>query len=672
MAKKDYTQLAKEIVAGVGGEENVNSLIHCATRLRFRLKDHTRANKEALEALPKVLTAVSAGGQYQVVIGDEVVPVYEAIMNQFHFSAVDSDTSSGLNANGTDPVEEEAKKENWFEKFVAVISGIFTPFISVLAGAGVLKGLAILIATLHWLPLSSPIYISINALASGVFTLLPIFIAITAADKFDTNRFIAVALAAAMIYPLTDKLIPDVAHLGAYSVDFKTYGGAVIPTILAIWLESYIEKWFKKHLPSVMQLVFVPFLTLIVAGLLTFFIIGPLGTSLGTGLAYGYKFLYELSPLIAGAILGGTFQIFVIFGLHWGILPISMINIQTYGYDTLLAVMFCAVAGQFGAVTAAIIRAKKAKNRDIAISAAISGFFGITEPAIYGINLKYKKGFIFGLIGGAVGGAIVGVAGVKCFQYTPIMNVFELPLFIGKNSSLVMAVIGGLAAWIAAFLLVVLLGFNESNSEKLFAKVTSGKKSLTEKKTAALNDKLGGTADEEAAPAAAPEEAAPDLSGLTLTDTVASPLNGTAVPLKNVNDPVFSSEAMGKGVGIEPADGKVISPVDGEVKVAFPTGHAYGITSDHGTELLIHIGINTVQLGGKYFTPKVEKGTKVHKGDVIAEFDRDKIKEAGYDTTTMLLVTNSKDFEAVLPQTGKMHAGEELVRTYKKTEHAAG
>jgi PTS system, beta-glucoside-specific IIABC component len=671
MAKKDYTQLAKDIVANIGGEENVNSLIHCATRLRFRLKDHTLPDKEALENLPKVLTAVSAGGQYQVVIGDEVVPVYEAIMNQFHFSAVDSDTSSGLSANGTDPVEEAAKDESWFEKFVAVISGIFTPFISVLAGAGVLKGLAILIATLHWLPLTSPIYISINALASGVFTLLPIFIAITAADKFNTNRFIAVALAAAMIYPLTDSLIPKITHLGAYSVDFKTYGGAVIPTILAIWLESYIEKWFKKHLPAVMQLVFVPFLTLIVAGLLTFFIIGPLGTSLGTGLAYGYKFLYELSPAIAGAILGGTFQIFVIFGLHWGILPISMINIQTYGYDTLLAVMFCAVAGQFGAVTASIIRAKKAKNREIAISAAISGFFGITEPAIYGINLKYKKGFIFGLIGGAIGGAIVGLAGVKCFQYTPIMNVFELPLFIGKNSSLVMAIVGGLAAWIAAFLLVTLLGFNESNSEKIFAKVTSGKKSLTEKKTAVLKEKLGGSDDAEAVPAAATAETVPDLTGLVLADTVSSPLNGKAVPLKTVDDPVFSSEAMGKGVGIEPADGNVVSPVDGEVTVAFPTGHAYGIKSDNGTEILIHIGINTVQLNGKYFNPKVEKGAKVHKGDVIADFDVDQIKAAGYDPTTMVLVTNSADFKAVVPQTGKTKAGEEVVRTYRKASDVA-
>ncbi|TGA98012.1 PTS beta-glucoside transporter subunit EIIBCA [Sporolactobacillus shoreae] len=663
MGKRDYTQLAENIVANVGGKENVNSLIHCATRLRFRLKDHSKADKAALEELPKVLTAVSAGGQYQVVIGDEVVPVYEAIMDQYHFSAADSDTSSGLSANGSDPESAEpAEKESWFEKFVAVISGIFTPFISVLAGAGVLKGLAILISTLHWLPAASPIYISINALASGLFTLLPIFIAITAADKFNTNRFIAVALAAAMIYPLTDNKIPDLTHLGSYPVDFKTYSGAVIPTILAIWLESYIERWFKKHLPAVTQLVFVPFLTLIVAGLLTFFIIGPLGTELGTGLAYGYKFLYNLSPLIAGAILGGTFQIFVIFGLHWGILPISQINIQTYGYDTLLAVMFCAVAGQFGAVTGAIIRAKKAKNREIAISAAISGFFGITEPAIYGVNLKYKKAFIFGLLGGAIGGAIIGVTGVKCFNYTPIMNVFETPLFIGRNSSIVWAAIAGLAAWLCAFLLVVAFGFNESNTEKFFAKVTSGKKSLTEKKSAAVKAKLGDAEDE----AAAVEEPAVDLSGLTLADTIQSPLEGKAVSLKTVSDPVFSSEAMGKGVGIEPAVGKVVSPVDGEITVAFPTGHAYGIKSDNGSEILIHIGINTVQLNGKYFEPKVEKGAKVHKGELIATFDVDKIKEAGYDTTTMVLITNTGDYEAVVPSTGSTKSGDEVIKIYSK------
>ncbi|GGL49993.1 beta-glucoside-specific PTS transporter subunit IIABC [Sporolactobacillus putidus] len=663
MGKRDYTQLADDIVANVGGKENVNSLIHCATRLRFRLKDQGKANKEALEDLPKVLTAVSAGGQYQVVIGDEVVPVYEAIMDRYHFSAADSDTSSGLNTNDNDPDAETRGKESWFERFVAVISGIFTPFISVLAGAGVLKGLAILISTTQLLPLSSPIYITLNALASGVFTLLPIFIAITAADKFNTNRFIAVALAAAMIYPLTDATIPKLAHLGSYAVNFKTYGGAVIPTILAIWIESYIEKWFKKRLPAVTQLVFVPFLTLIVAGLLTFFIIGPLGSAFGTGLAYGYKFLYGLSPLVAGAILGGTFQIFVIFGLHWGILPISLINIQTYGYDTLLAVMFCAVAGQFGAVTGAFFKAKKVKNKEIAGSAAISGFFGITEPAIYGINLKYKKGFIFGLAGGALGGAIIGAAGVKCFQYTPIMNIFEMPLFIGKNSSIVWAGVAGAVAWLSAFLLVVLLGFNESNTEKIFAKVTSGKKSLTAKKTAALEEK-NQTKDSDAAAAAL--EPAVDTANLALSDTIYSPLKGQAVSLKTVDDPVFSSEAMGKGVGVQPATGSLVSPVDGEITVAFPTGHAYGIKSDNGSEILIHVGINTVELKGQYFDPKVQAGDKVQTGDLLMTFDVDKIKEAGYDTTTMVIVTNTNDYEAVVPEAGETGSGEVLIKTYKK------
>ncbi|MCO7125576.1 beta-glucoside-specific PTS transporter subunit IIABC [Sporolactobacillus shoreicorticis] len=658
MGKKDYGQLANDIVANVGGRENVKSLIHCATRLRFRLNDQNKANKENLEALPNVLTAVSAGGQYQVVIGDEVVPVYEAIMDQYGFSAVDSKSSAASSED-----EEEAKSENWFERFVAVISGIFTPFISVLAGVGVLKGVAILIATFHWLPANSPIFLIINTLASGVFTLLPIFIAITAADKFNTNRYIAVALAAAMIYPLTDSQIPKVAHLWGYAVDFKTYGGAVIPTILAIWLESHIERWFKKYLPAVMQLVFVPFLTLIVAGLLTFLVIGPLGTALGTGLAYGYKFLYELSPLIAGGILGATFQIFVIFGLHWGILPISMINIQTYGYDTLLAVMMVAVAGQFGAVAASIFKAKKLKNKEIAISAAISGFFGITEPAIYGINLKYKKGFIFGLVGGALGGAVVSAAGVKCFSYTPIMNVFEMPLFIGKNSSIVWAFIGFLVALLSSFLLVLILGFNESNTEKLFAKVTSGKKSLTEKKTA----KLGLADQEEAAVAIDSAEPEVDTSDLTLVDTINSPIEGDAVPLAKVDDPVFSSGVMGSGAGVIPKKGVCTSPVDGEVTVAFPTGHAYGIKAKSGAELLIHIGINTVELKGEHFTPKVEAGAKVKKGDVLATFEPDKIKEAGCDTTTMVLVTNTNEYEAVVPETTTPASPEAaLIRIYNK------
>ncbi|GEB78243.1 beta-glucoside-specific PTS transporter subunit IIABC [Sporolactobacillus inulinus] len=661
MAKKDYSQLADEIVANVGGKENVKSLIHCATRLRFRLNDQSKANKEVLEDLPMVLTAVSAGGQYQVVIGDEVVPVYEAIMNRYGFSATDSKAAAGQEEK-----TEEAKSENWFERFVAVISGIFTPFISVLAGVGVLKGVAILISTFHWLPANSPIYLIINTLASGVFTLLPIFIAITAADKFNTNRYIAVALAAAMIYPLTDAQIPEVAHLWGYAVDFKTYGGAVIPTILAIWLESHIERWFKKRLPAVMQLVFVPFLTLIVAGLLTFLIIGPLGTAIGTGLAYGYKFLYDLSPLIAGGILGATFQIFVIFGLHWGILPISLINIQAYGYDTLLAVMMVAVSGQFGAVTGSIFRAKKLKNREIAISAAISGFFGITEPAIYGINLKYKKAFIFGLVGGALGGATVSAAGVKCFSYTPVMNIFEMPLFIGNNSSIVWAIIGFVVAFLSALLLVLIFGFNESNTEKLFAKVTSGKKSLTEKKTA----KLGLNVKDEAAASTATEEAehpAVNVSDLNLAETVYSPVAGNPVPLSQVDDPVFSSGAMGSGVGVLPSEGTCVSPVDGEITVAFPTGHAYGIKSDNGVEVLIHIGINTVELKGKHFDPKIETGAKVKKGDLLTTFEPDKIKEAGYDPTTMVIVTNTNNYEAVVPELDQDAAmNQPLIQVYSK------
>jgi PTS system beta-glucosides-specific IIC component len=663
MGKKDYSQLADDIVANVGGKENVKSLIHCATRLRFRLNDQSKANKEILEDLPNVLTAVSAGGQYQVVIGDEVVPVYEAIMGRFGFSAVDSKSQDAQSESDGDV----AKSENWFERFVAVISGIFTPFISVLAGVGVLKGVAILIATIatHFgmHVENAPIYIIINTLASGVFTLLPIFIAITAADKFNTNKYIAVALAAAMIYPLTDAKIPDVAHLWGYAVDFKTYGGAVIPTILAIWLESHIERWFKKRLPAVTQLVFVPFLTLIVAGLLTFLVIGPLGTALGTGLAYGYKFLYELSPLVAGGILGATFQIFVIFGLHWGILPISMINIDTYGYDTLLAVMMVAVAGQFGAVAGSIFRAKKLKNKEIAISAAISGFFGITEPAIYGINLKYKKGFIFGLVGGALGGAVVSAAGVKCFNYTPIMNVFEMPLFIGKNSSIVWAFIGFLVALLSSFLLVLIFGFNESNTEKMFAKVTSGKKSLTEKKTA----KLGLEHVDEAAAAAESAEPVVDTTNLTLTDTILSPIEGKSVPLSSVNDPVFSSGAMGNGAAVIPSAGTCVSPVDGELTVAFPTGHAYGIKADSGAELLIHIGINTVELKGHYFDPKVEAGVKVKKGDILTRFEPDKIKDAGYDTTTMVIVTNTNDYEAVVPHVEESASADSvLIQTYKK------
>ncbi|MEK6460346.1 beta-glucoside-specific PTS transporter subunit IIABC [Heyndrickxia faecalis] len=656
MAKKDYTQLARDIVANVGGPDNVKSLVHCATRLRFRLKDTGKANKEVLEGLPNVLTAVNAGGQYQVVIGDEVVPVYNAIMDQYHFTASDAGAENDTAA------EESEEKGNIFDRFVAVLSGIFTPFISVLAGAGVLKGVAILLANTHIVSESSVWYSILDALATGVFTLLPIFIAITAADKFNTNRFISVALAAAMIYPLTDSAIPKIGHIADYAINFKQYGGAVIPTILAIWMMSYIERWFKKHLPAVAQLVFVPFFTLLVAGALTFIVIGPLGNAIGMGLAYGYQYLYSLSPAVAGFILAGLFQVFVVFGLHWGILPISLINIQNYGYDTLLSMMFVAVFGQFGAVTGAIFKAKKSKNREIAVSAAISNFFGITEPAIYGINLKYKKGFIFGLAGSAIGGAIAGFAGVKAFQYTPIMNFFELPLFIGKGSSVAMEAVAGVAAWAIAFVLVLIFGFNEENNEKMLANVQMGKKSLTEKKTAAVESKM--EAEQKELPKV-------DTAGMELNEIVYNPVKGRVVPLTSVNDPVFSSEAMGKGVGVVPEEGKVVAPFDGQVSVAFPTGHAYGLQSDRGAEVLIHVGIDTVNLNGEHFHSNVKAGDRIRKGDVLGTFDPEKIKEAGYDTTTMVIVTNTMAYDAVeQAAVDETYADEALLNLYKKQETA--
>lgn len=377
-------EMAQDIISAVGGKENILALTHCVTRLRFILKDTSKVKQEEIETMPIVMTALNTGGQYQIVIGSKVTAVYDLIMAE-----IGEQTSIS-----NEPIE----KKKFSDRLLSTISAIFTPYINILATAGILKGLVILLQMLNVFDENAFVLVVINALASGVFTMLPIFIAITGAEKFKSNKFVAVALAAAMIYPLTASDLPANLHLGALSIPLKIYGGAVLPTIFAVYLLSIIEKRVRKIIPEVAQLVFVPTLSLLITGLITFLIIGPVANYIGIGIADGYTWLYNLSPMISGAILAGVGQFFVIFGIHWGIIPLGQINVQVMGYDTIMAMFMSAVFGQFGAVVGTIFTSKNPDERQISISAAISALFGITEPALYGVNVKKKYPFIAGCI----------------------------------------------------------------------------------------------------------------------------------------------------------------------------------------------------------------------------------------------------------------------------------
>lgn len=599
--KQNDKKSAEDIIKYVGGIENISSLTHCVTRLRFVLKDMSKISQKNIENIPVVMKALETSGQYQVVIGPRVTDIYELIMGEI----------------GNEPLESDVTENNEkiVDKIMSTISAIFTPYINILAAAGVLKGIVILLQMANLFNEKSFIMVTLNVLASGVFTMLPLFIAITGAEKFKSNKFIALALASAMLYPLTAADIPSSVMVGTIAIPLKVYGGAVLPTIFAIYVLAKVEKLLKKIIPDIAKLVFVPTLSLVITGIITFLIIGPLANYLGVGIANGYKWLYDLSPAISGAILAGFGQFFVIFGIHWGIIPLGQINVQVMGYDTIMAMFMSAVFGQFGAVVGSIFTSRDAEEQQLSISASVSAFFGITEPALYGVNVKKRYPFIAGCIGAAVGGMITGLLRVKLYGFAPVLNVFMLGMFNGAQSKTSYEVIAIGLAFIVAFLITIIIGLKKRNSS------TQGR----EKKIIKLS----------------------------------TPAEGRVVPLEMVNDPVFSSKAMGEGFAVIPKNGKIYAPVSGTVKTIFPTKHAVIIESDEGVSIMIHMGIDTVELNGRGFSFKVKENDQVTSGTEIVEINLDVLEKESKDNIIIVVLPESK-IEKVCLSEGN-HESDELV-----------
>ncbi|MNM25110.1 PTS system beta-glucoside-specific EIIBCA component [compost metagenome] len=599
-------ELSKQIITLVGGEQNVNSVFHCATRLRFKLKDRSKADKETLEKTPGVITVVESGGQFQVVIGNSVGQVYDRII---------AETNLKDDENNAGKAESADNSANLIGKAVDIISSIFSPMLGALAGAGILKGLLALFTSLHWLSTTGGTYMILNAAADSVFYFLPIFLAITSARKFQSNAFVSVAIAGALVYPTVIAAVggTESLHFLGIPIVLINYSSSVIPIILAVWVQSYVEKGFKKIIHESVRNILVPMLSLLIVVPLTFLAFGPVGNIISQGLASGFSFIYDLSPLLAGAIAGAFWQVFVIFGVHWGFVPIMLNNLNTLGYDTMLPMLSAAVLSQAGAAFGVFLKAKNSDLKALAGSVTVPAIFGITEPVIYGVSLKLKKPFIYACIGGAVGGAIIGTGGSKALAFA-LPSVLALPTYIGPGFGAI--VIGIIASFVLAAVLVYILGFTEP-------------------------------ALAEAAPAPAPD-ANPTTGTVIEKEVIVSPLTGLVRPLSTVTDEAFSSGAMGMGVAIEPESGRLTSPVKGEVTTVFPTGHAIGITSENGAEMLIHVGVNTVRLKGRHFVKRVVEGQKVEKGDLLLEFDVEAIKGEGYDTTTPVIVTNSANYLDVL------------------------
>jgi beta-glucoside PTS system EIICBA component len=632
-----HEQLAKDILANVGGKENVSSVVHCVTRLRFRLKDEKKANTDVLKNMDGVVTVMKSGGQYQVVIGNHVPDVYAAVLQVGNLGAISENSDS-----------RSDEKMSMGAKFIDLISGVFQPILGVLAATGMIKGFAALILALGWVEATSGTYQLLNLAGDGLFNFLPIFLGYTAMKKFGGSPFIGMAIAAALVHPtlatLTTGEVSNVLFKGTLfespihitflgiPVIMMSYASSVIPIILSSYVASRVEKGLKKIIPDVVKTFVVPFFTIAIMVPLTFLAIGPISTWAGSLLGAATLWIYELSPIVAGLVLGGFWQVFVIFGLHWGLVPIAINNLTTMGNDPVLATTVMVCFAQIGAVLAVMLKTRDKAIKSLSVSSFISGIFGVTEPAIYGITLPLKKPFIMSCIGGAVGGGIIGATAGKLWMFGG-MGIFVFPAFIKPGSGLDMSFYGSIIALIAGFAVAFVLTY-------LFGGINQEKTSIDTKDTASK------------------EVAATKV----LNEELVSPLNGKVLALSEIEDAAFSSGVLGHGVAIEPSEGKLLAPVSGTVSALFPTNHAIGITTDLGAEILMHIGMDTVQLEGKYFKAHTTQGEYVKKGQLLIEFDIEQIKKAGKPLTTPVVVTNHKEYNLQLTNQKQVKTGSQLMK----------
>lgn len=610
-----YEELAKNIVKEVGGKENVNSLTNCITRLRFKLKDESKANTEVLKNMDGVVTVMQAGGQYQVVIGNHVPDVRK-----------DVDAVLGI----LEPVADEGPKGNLFDRFVDMISGIFQPILAPLSAAGMLKGVnAILAFALGSSFSGSSTYAVFNAMGDGLFLFLPIFIGYTAMKKFGGSPFLGMMIASSLVYTgfIDGSATATFAEAGGlnffgipFSIPAAGYGSTVMPIIAATAFSAFLEKQLRKIIPDVVKLFLVPFFTALIAIPLTFLVIGPVMNVVADGLGNGLLAVQDFNPIIFGAIVGFTWQILVMFGMHWALIPFVIISLSQGTPTSLLTGSGSVSFAQTGAVLAVMLKTKNLRLKELSIPAFISGIFGVTEPAIYGITLPKKKPFWASCIVGGVIGAIAMGLGIEAYQMGGL-GIFRYTGTIAPDGNMKYAIYSMIldaVALAAGFGLAWILGFKDDEPTVQLSKEEAKLAATGQKK------KLG-------------------------KDEVFSPLEGKVLPLSEARDAAFSEGIMGKGVVIEPARGEIVAPFDGTIMTLFPTKHAIGLISDNGTEVLIHIGIDTVQLEGEGFESFVEQNATVKKGDKLVTFDIEAIEAAGYSTQVPIIITNTPDYADVIP-----------------------
>lgn len=630
MAKvRDYHKLALDIIDVVGGQKNIANATRCATRLRLVLKETPEGAKEKVSALAGVITVVENNGQFQVVIGTHVGEVYDSVAEALHLDA--------------SAQEAEQPKQGIVNSIIATMSAVFAPFVYILAAAGLLQGALILITMAAPAFAKTGTYEVLNFMSWTPFTFLPIFIAITASKHFKCNTYIAILCCCALVNQSWADIAAriadgDVVRFLGVKLSETTYTSTVLPPLILVWVLSYLEHFIEKKLPDAAKPLLTPLICFVIMVPATIMAIGPASAITANAIANGYNALVAFAPALAGAIIGGLWQVVVIFGVHWGITPVVLANFDMYGYDTFQAFQTIAVVAQVAAAFGVFIKSRNKEFKGVALSAGITGIFGITEPTIYGVTLRLKKPFICGCAGGAIGAVVLSFFHSAYYAYAGLPGLLTIVNAINKDAP--MSFIGEAAACVIASVITIvaiqIVGFDDPAGE-------SGETEAAEIDTESASDDSQETAAAEA-------------------KEIESPLTGTIIPLSEVHDEVFASEMMGKGCAIIPEEGKVYAPFDGKVVGLLDSHHAVGMESTDGVEVLIHVGMDTVKLNGRCFTIHVEEGEQVKKGQLLLEFDIPGIKEAGYEVTTPVIITNSDEFHDVqMKAEGQVTAGTQIL-----------
>lgn len=607
----DYDKIAGEIIINVGGRDNIVNLTHCFTRLRFELKDINKANIEKMNQVEGVISTVYSSGQLQVVIGNKVEKIFDVVQEKLDFTT-----------------QTETNNHSFRDRLLILLTQIFTPVVPAIAASGLIKGLltaAKMLMQNFWnIDIStSDTYILLFAASQVIFYFMPIFLAYTTAKALKVDKFSAMVLGGFLVYPKVIEMMQDyktAANIfgipfikGAWgtgdSLRVFSYVESVIPIVLTVGALYFLEKWLKRIVPNILQIILVPGLSLIIMLPIMLGVTGPIGIYVGNIIQSAYSAVMTFSPLLGGALIGGGWGVFVIFGAHRALLPIGLNDVALTGKQNLLAFAGAANFAQGGAVLGVALKTKNKELKSVSWSALISAVLvGITEPAIYGANLRLKKPMIAAIISGAIGGAIMGFGNVygDAFANNGVLTIFTYAAF--GMAPFIYYLIGCLIAFIGAAVLTWILGFED---------IPSQKSALQESFVSANKDDV----------------------------VITAPVAGELIPIKTVNDEVFSQNIIGESVAIIPEEGLLMAPAKGKVTLIAPTKHALGLTLENGIEMIIHLGINTVELGGAFFELNVEVGDIIAAHQVIGKFDIEKIKSAGYETTVIIAITNNDQFK---------------------------